>query len=427
MKTSRRFNPHRRSNSPHLDALINTVSSGLETRPLKSGARQRKRRKAAEASVRATVEALLCDALFEHAIGDPNKQLSVYLTKNKAIAPVRYRYPFQRDNFGRIVKALADEQWLTLVKGGAAERDEETGKITRLVSTISAGPVSIAWLATNHLQVEDFKLEGSTECIVLKAARQPNGNKPAIDYADTEHTKSLRRDMEQVNVWLASLHITTRDPTVDVSDRYLRRVFNDGTFDHGGRLCGGFWQSMKAARRGAISLDGEPVVTLDYGQTFARILYGLEGAKPPQGDLYALPGMPPSARKGVKLTFNSLLFATSKPSRLPQGARSAGIPKRYGLVDVLTLLKAKHPAIAHHLPSNIGPQLYLIESEIMLEVLLRCRKQQLPALPIHDALLVPASKVHAARMIMETVFMERTGGTGAVGVTPAATSNLSLQ
>ena len=55
--------------------------------------------------------------------------------------------------------------------------------------------------------------------------------------------------------------------------RVMRRIFN-GSYEEGGRLFGGFWQTMpRPDRFKRIRICGEPVALVDYGQLFLRLAY----------------------------------------------------------------------------------------------------------------------------------------------------------
>ena len=54
---------------------------------------------------------------------------------------------------------------------------------------------------------------------------------------------------------------------MNTQDRYLKRIFNNSDFAQGGRLYGGFWQSMSSQERQEhVEIDEDSVVELDYGQ-----------------------------------------------------------------------------------------------------------------------------------------------------------------
>ena len=197
---------------------------------------------------------------------------------------------------------------------------DEENPSTRYVgrrSTLTAGPRLIARIEQHDLSFEDLGRSDAEEIIVLKAAKgHPNDEPRYIDYEDTETTNAYRSDLRAINRWLDEADIefiTSVDGAeVDTTARRLRRVFNNGSFEEGGRLWGGFWMNLsKTARRNDLYIDGEAIAELDYGQMALRLLYGHVGAELPEGDLYAVPGLE-SYREGVKKVINSALYADKR-------------------------------------------------------------------------------------------------------------------
>jgi hypothetical protein len=56
----------------------------------------------------------------------------------------------------------------------------------------------------------------------------------------------------------------------------------------------------------------------------------------------------------------------------------------------------------------------------MVALLLECRAQGLPALPVHDCLLAPDSRAHGASALMRAVARQRLGIELPVGITLGA-------
>jgi hypothetical protein len=89
--------------------------------------------------------------------------------------------------------------------------------------------------------------------------------------------------MHEINAGLAEADlnfdesIQLNGKVVDINERRLRRVFTRGRFDSGGRLFGGFWQSLKKKEPWeGVDIQNEQAVGPDYGQLSPRILYGLD-------------------------------------------------------------------------------------------------------------------------------------------------------
>lgn len=198
------------------------------------------------------------------------------------------------------------------------------------------------------------------------------------------------------------------DHPVDVQARRLRRHFTLGRFDRGGRLFGGFWETLpKVTRSGGIRIGGEPVVGLDYSQLNPTLAYHIARDVPPPGDAYTLPGLE-KYRDGVKKIFNAMLF--SHPvKQFPKGAR-AMFPRTIKCGNVTEAILRHHPMLKGVLSSvEIGHQLQFLESEIMMEVLRKCRKRNIVALPVFDSVVVKSSVENAVLKIMRLEFKAVTG------------------
>jgi hypothetical protein len=211
---------------------------------------------------------------------------------------------------------------------------------------------------------------------------------------------------------------------IAIHERSLKRIFNNGRWDHGGRLYGGFWQGMKRELRSGLRIDGHPVVSLDFNAMFLQLLYAVKAGKqaPLEGDLYE--GIDPpegwpgdlerklAMRDAIKRNLNALLFSKSpdKSHRLVRGTKAAlsgGVTG--GVLE--DRIRAKHPEIAAWLRlPGIGFELMFHESEIMAGVLLRCLAEGKVVLPLHDGLLVAEPHRQNARLAMEAAFREHTRG-----------------
>lgn len=236
--------------------------------------------------------------------------------------------------------------------------------------------------------------------------READGSRTYFAIPDTPQTDAFRDQMRVINADLAAANIAYRgnDP-VDVADRILVRRFSHPhgvagpSLDYGGRLCGGFWQNMPKQRRRHLLIDGEPVAELDYGQVFLRLAYGLVGEHPPEdSDLYALPGLE-RHRGGVKMGCNALLWGAKRWN----DEIASALPDWCTAKVLRTALMERHPALAHLFGQGrvIGHRLMHLESAVIVAVLMLCSDAGIVALPIHDAVLVPASTAARVKAIME--------------------------
>lgn len=288
-------------------------------------------------------------------------------------------------------------------------------------STMRATPALLRRVEAAGIDLDDLGRETSDEVIILKSARESvwDGG-DWIEYEDTPTTRRYRDEVQRVNRWLEQADITF-DPAsapervVDESDRALRRYFNNGSFEEGGRLFGGFWINLsKKERHEGIEISGERVTSLDYSQMAPRIVYGLAGQVPPVIDAYTIPGFE-RHRPGVKKVFNALLYSTKTLARLPKGSKPL-LPRGTKIGEVVQRLTMLHQPIARLFCTGIGYRGMFTESSILVAALLSLIDEGIVALPVHDALIVPRPAATLVTSIMLNTFKGVTGVEGMVEV-----------
>jgi hypothetical protein len=133
-----------------------------------------------------------------------------------------------------------------------------------------------------------------------------------------------------------------------------------------------------------------------------------KGVQPPQGDLYAIPGLE-GHRDAVKLGVNALLFDQHTRRQWPKTEKpEQRLPTGWTLGAFRRALVERHPVIAECIGRGLGFHLMHTESEIMARVLTTLLSVGVAALPLHDGLLVPRSHASRAKVAMEEVSREMT-------------------
>jgi hypothetical protein len=402
-KSTRLWSPARRSASPRLQAIIQQAIE--ETRMV---GRTRQRRAVAMVVFKQSVDALLSDVLYAELEGHAG--VTVRLSNSHlGRAANRYRTSIETQGLRATVKALEAGGWLSVERGfklrfsspRMANGRKAEGKQDRL-SVLRIGSRLQAISAT--LERRDFKSDFTHhEVLILKATRESFWEEaPVRDYPDTVETRRMRAELIAINDWLEGLSIAA--PGADISNRHLRRVFN-GSFTQGGRLFGGFWQNMAKADRLNLLVSAETISVIDYRQLYPRLLYNRAGAEPPFGDLYAIPGLSAhehaACREGVKKALNALVWSTpDRADRYPKQVRQL-MPKGVTWKQAVELIRQHHHPIAHLLGQGLGPDLMFTESRLLVAVLKACMDRDMPALPLHDAIIVPVSRAHEAKAVME--------------------------
>ncbi|MBU4566376.1 MAG: hypothetical protein KMY53_03450 [Desulfarculus sp.] len=413
----RPFNPHRRPRTDKARAIVADITNQFQNFERHHGLRKRSRRQVDQETSETQMSAIVCD-LMHRVLTKPDGWVAVPLSKEVLGRKDRYKSPVMRETLPVLLEHLATPEmnFIELSKGYAAYSNHfGPGRQT----TIRAGKRLLSRVREHGVELSDLKLSPDGEVIILKRPKDnywDGGGK--VDYTDDDTTNAYRREVADINQWLAQADITfdeyyEGEKVVDYTDRHLERVFNNSSFEQGGRLFGGFWQRLhKDVRRAGISINGEDVVSLDYSQMAPRLLYALEGATPPQDDAYFLPGLE-DYRPGIKKVFNAALYSQKPLERLPSGTASL-FPKRIGISPVMDGLQEVHAPIFQHFFTGIGYNLMFRESEILIDVLLQVMEAGVVGLPVFDAVVVPASGKQLTKSIMESVFKQHTGIRGMV-------------
>ena len=413
----RRFNPWRIPVTEKAQGAIREVIHQIQSYERLYKLRKRKRRPADQETFEATVSAIASDLMYHHLL---DHGYGVYITRSNRYLGLKGRY--RPAAFGKTLPGILD----FMATPEMAYVDQSIGHEAHFglakETTIVAGKRLVSRVVESGLQLEDFSVSPGQEVIQLKRIKANHWDDGGLEeYDDTSETILFREQVKTINGWLETAEIDFDEyywpggRPVDSRDRRLRRVFTQGRFDSGGRLFGGFWQPLgKEARRKGLMIKGEDVVELDYGQMNPRILYGLCGAPPPEGDAYAIPGFL-DHRSGVKKIMNAMLFASQRLSRMPKGVRKA-FDERHRVEEVMVAIEAAHPAITSCFFTGIGHEAQFTESQVLVDVLLTLRDLGIPALPVHDSVIVGKSNQDKVREVMLSSFLKGTGVPGIMGV-----------
>ena len=166
----------------------------------------------------------------------------------------------------------------------------------------------------------------------------------------------------------------------------LRRVFNSGSFDEGGRFYGAWWHNIPSAYRAFITIDGKFTDEFDYGHIHPTILYADEGIVL-EGDAYEI-GIGEEHRDIVKQSFNAMVQAKSK-SKLttpPKDIDWKSTGKTWK--ELRQLILNKHQPIKDSFFCGMGNRLQFRDSQLSEQIMLRFAKQDIPVLPVHDSFII---------------------------------------
>lgn len=210
-------------------------------------------------------------------------------------------------------------------------------------------------------------------------------------------------------------------------DSRVRRGFS-GTIKAGGRLSNrGLFrvQGLPKAVRKRITINDIETAEIDYKALHPTMAYHLEGLVPPDEPYEVFANDPAGVLKEcVKKSFLTMLnsatrgkakgsivfqFFVKKKGRKFGDALSAYFDDedRYSCADkLLDSISNYHAPIKNWFCSSAWKFLQFKESEIMLDILKNLTGNDVPALPIHDSVIVPKSRAKDVQHLMQTIYMK---------------------
>lgn len=200
--------------------------------------------------------------------------------------------------------------------------------------------------------------------------------------------------------WNKKLAERSRQPgltTPEFFNRHLNRIFNDGTFDHGGRLYGAWYQYVPKWMRRRITIDQRKTVELDFSGMSVRMLYHLNGIDYLR-DPYELPKLSAYAvatgrprkhfRGAIKKLIQAMLNNEDDELQPEMIELEASFRPKYTRVEVRDMILEQHGAISAAFGSGVGKRLQRLDSDIALEIIVSLMGEGILGLPIHDSFIV---------------------------------------
>ncbi len=253
------------------------------------------------------------------------------------------------------------------------------------------------------------------EIIILRGK-----DKKQIEYDDSDATIRMRNTLKRINECLGrhSILLYVKDSElakirdelghrIDFTQKHLRRIFNNGSFEQGGRFYGGWWQNIPSEYRHLIRINGKDTVECDYSGLHVNMLYAQEKLEAPSGDVYHIDGYSndKTCRDFVKRLL--LVMINSKDQnatwaamheavniggqsgsklKLPQEIKST---KREDIYPIIEAFKKKHQPIAHYFNTSAGIDLQYKDSLIAEKVMSTFAiEMDYAILPIHDSFII---------------------------------------
>ena len=410
------------SNFPHVDALVNDILGELIAHIQSNHQIKRVHRDKIKESL-----SIVILNLYSVFTTNPKKYLS-YPRGNNNFSRDNSRYKNQDIGYETFIKRVVNGlKELDYIEDhtGFYEKDFNYGMNSRMRASSK-----LSELFTEHkLAPIMIERDTSEEVIILKDCsidEHYQKNKFIVEYEDTETTHQMRESLQMINHLLTTqfidLHITDKEQdeldkelrrkdkeSLDFTRVRLKRIFNNNSFEEGGRFYHGWWQGIPKKYREFITISDKKTDEVDYSSIHPRILYAREGVDIADKDPYTIQGYE-DRRNVIKVAFNIILNAETKEKAI--NAISKGdklnISKKTAL-EIYQQLEVQHPLIKKYFGSGEGVRLQYIDSQIAERVMVNLARDNIVALPVHDSFIVRKSHRLDLQIEMNNVFKELIG------------------
>jgi hypothetical protein len=412
----KRFDVHQCADTAPLNAAVEMLAGEIEALE----GRARKRTQAEAVRFRVAIRVLLLN-LFAAWSLDPLTKLGISLDANAYSGTSRYRNPhLTYRQFEAAFRGLEALGFLKITNPGYQFKAIGEGQVTRVVATDK-----LASLFSEQVKFSPMdELPSPTRETIL--LRDSSGR--LMEYDDTEDAIRMRNNLARINYVLRRnwpdieisreewVHLQERLKAkedrvpIDLGNRYLYRVFNDGSFQMGGRFYGGWWQNVPSDIRPYIRINGKLTVEIDYSSLHPRMLFAMEGLEAPD-DLYDV-GLDPTFRDAVKQTFNAMINAPS--NRINPVSSFDADATGMSWPEFRETVRQGFGPIAKYFGTGEGIRLQRLDSDILEKVMLHFAEHDIPCLPIHDSVIMHHGYAEELEDVMGRAFEDMTGILGRV-------------
>lgn len=317
-----------------------------------------------------------------------------------------------------------------VIGAGRQSRMRAAQKLTDLVSEHPDIP-------EYELNLKDIEKE-QLVVISLKEKKWEFGKKiiikKLVPVKETSQIKKMQKQLVAYNKLLNKTFIDidlegytgAGDVTINLSNKLVKRIFNDKNCRCGGRYYGGWWQNINRELRNRIIL-GETFKRYyekDYSALHIVLLYAKEGIsyfdkygiESDPYDLGEFEGYEPNLRKGFRKIFKRILLVCLNTRRKgnaknvifneleesPEDFESISLTKEQ-IANAIDLFIDKHAPIKHHLFQRApqGVTLQNIDSKIASEIIDNFIHRNIPVLCMHDSFICTERDSYELDTIMD--------------------------
>lgn len=283
----------------------------------------------------------------------------------------------------------------------------------------------------------DVWFHGDRKLVVLRNRDDEDVENDDVEYEPTSETDAMEKRLAAYNDLLRHTFIDIPDLEepfirfesgksklpVNQHSKLVRRIFNRGSFEYGGRFWGGWWQRASKECRGNIFINDQPTTEIDFSGFHIVMLYGIEGInywEELKEDTYII-DKPDfidteedcrSVVKGLMLVLLNNPPDKSAFSAFRSKAESGSFEKRLTniqLGEIQRDIEAKHPKIKKYFGADAGVWLMNKDAQIAGMVIDEFTETGIPILCVHDSFVVPVGHEDYLRETMAKAFEKVVG------------------
>lgn len=328
--------------------------------------------------------------------------------------------------FMTLFKALEKMSLIEVLKGGNrkhpfAPRQYAAGKATRFRALPRLMDMALAHGITPGNVRDHFTVQLPEEVIILKASSRRVGKDKVkgekLRFDMTPELARMEEHLRAINAFLAA-----QDIEGGLFPGY-QRLFNEGDrecfrWDKGGRLyCRGdeTYQTAKKADRLAMTINGCPVAEIDISASYLTMYARWKGIEFPAGvDPYEIDGLErPYVKAWVTATLGHDRFHTRWSEESSKMIKEAGLKTggKHTVTKVGEMVLEALPFLRDWPETPVRwSDLMYTESEAVYGALVELNLSYgIPALAVHDSIIVPEDKVETAMAILMDHYVVQAG------------------
>lgn len=350
---------------------------------------------------------------------------------------------------GLLVTAIGQPRWTTWSNPQGQDVTSTKGLVTRFRLTEAA----VESAEAHGIPVRDWGAHWgqsganaipaaiSEPLVVLRGqkvrdgAKKPSAPDLPVDLTDPEVAK-FHTDLQELNAFLG------RQTISGFAFAGIRRIWNDGDvpglkWRRGGRFAslpgGDAYEAMSAERRlKRIRINDQAVAEVDIRACHLTLLYGFLGAEMlGDQDPYAVDGLPRAIVKGWVSQAIGLgrtdftRWSADAKGRYVSCNAGRSLSTDFKTRDVGSRVIHHHHVLEHLKAGKLDSVgLMFHEAEVLAFAMRQLRLEDIPALPIHDGLIVPVRDVAAVKAAMTQAFKSIIHNV--TGIIPTVSPNLTI-